>query len=192
MSGDTKSALDLSDLTEIIDAIEVKNADADHIYGVECQWLELEIGELRRHDVKAGDGDQSSKATRVLEMAAKHLVEGRPSKVLMAWIATSFLNRINGSEPSLDHAFRLENPSHRPKKDPYSDSAIKAALGHIRIAGLDLSAEQHRIVRNEALDIAYADRWRATPKEDKAKGIDPETIRSRRRTIGNTLATLGY
>jgi hypothetical protein len=192
MSGDTRSRPDPSDITEVVAAIEVQIADGDPAYYIECQWLEMEIGELIRHDVKPGDGDQSSKARRVLEMAAKHLAEGRPSKVLMAWIAQSFLSRLKGSEPSLDHAFRIENPSHRPRKDPYSDAAIKAALEHIRTAGLALTPAQHRIVRKEALDIAYSARWRATPTEHKAQRIDPETIRSRRRIIGKTLAQLGY
>jgi hypothetical protein len=192
MTEGTKDPLALSDLTEVIAAIEVTHANADHAYELECMWLKIEIEELNRRNVKAGDEDLPSKARRVLEMGAKHLAQGRPSMELMAWFSTVILHRLNGNEPSLDHAFRLENPPHRPKKDPYSDAAIKAALGHIRKAGLDLTAAQHRIVRNEALDIAYTTRWGATPTEHTTKGIDAETIRSRRRTIGKTLATLGY
>jgi hypothetical protein len=192
MTEGTKDPLDLSDLPEVIAAIEAKNANPDHAYELECMWLKIEVGELKRRNVKAGDGDLPSKARRVLEMAAKHFAQGRPSKELMAWFSTAILHRLNGTEPSLDHAFRLENPPNRPKKDPFSDAAIKAALGHIRKAGLDLTAAQHHIVRNEALDIAYTTRWGATPKEHSAKRLDAETIRSRRRTIGKTLATLGY
>jgi hypothetical protein len=164
---------------------------ADHAYLLECKWLESEIKELNRRDVNPGDGDLPSKAKRVLEMGARHISEGRPSTTFMQWVAVSILRTLNGKEHRLDHAFRIENPSNRPKKDPYSDPAIKAALAHLyEQSHLDsLNADS---VRKEALDIAYAVRWKNTPERHKALGVEAETIRSRKRGLDGTLRKLGH
>ncbi|WP_211451153.1 hypothetical protein [Collimonas antrihumi] len=183
---------------ELIDSLERLDAEAetlDHAYQLECIWLRSEISELIRREVKGGDGNLPSKAKRVLEMGARHIAEGRPSEEFLTWVAASISRTLNKSEHSLDHAFRLENPPNRPRKDPYADPAIMAALEHIHAANAARDAGagvKPDTVREEAVDIAYALRWNKTLQEHRADGVDAESIRSRRRTLSKSLAKLGY
>jgi hypothetical protein len=172
----------------------------DGAYFMECGLLEIAIHELVRDKVSPGDGHLyeksagreilKAKAKMVLEMGARHIMEGRPSESFLKFVAYSIMRMLNGNEVSLDHAFRLKSPAHRPESDPYTETAIKVALEHIHAqlrAGVSFE-----IARNEAIDKTYVIRWGKTPQEHATDGVDAESIRNRKRSFGKKLESLGY
>jgi hypothetical protein len=176
-------------------------APEDAGYFLEVQFLKHEIKELVRYEVKPGDGDLLSKARRVLEIGAKHIAEGRPSDEFLQFVAFSIIKTLNGDEPTLDRAFRLEGRNQRPNKDPYSDPAINAYLDAMQKCELNaVDSDQTPIqyeralrdAQGKAIDAAYTVRWGTTPQNDKARGIDTESIKKRRASIRKTVKDLGH
>lgn len=172
----------------------------DAAYFLEAVALEASIRELVRYEVKPGDGDLPTKARWVLETGARHIAEGRPTDAFLRFVAYAINTALNSKRPSLDRAFRLKSPAHRPESDPYTDEAIQKGLDLLyqetaQLDGqrLDSKAREKALVaiRRKVIDAAYTVRWKDSPDEHKANGIDPESIKKRRNTLRKTFQRLG-
>lgn len=172
------------------------HAEEDAAFWLECRWLENEIRELLHYQVTPGDGTLNAKAKRVLEVGVKHIAEGHPSELFLQFVVYAITRTLNGQEKSLDHAFRLARPPRRPKKDPYQDPAILAALEHIHMKHFGNEASAAKVcaetVRAEAVDKAYTVRWKHTPEKAKKNKINSDSLSKRRKSLEKTLSRLGY
>lgn len=180
----------------------------DPEYFLEVSLLKIQIKELVAFRVMPGDfsldddgsGSLAAKARNVLATGAKHIIEGRPSPDFLTYVANAINATLTKKERSLDRAFRLEHRPQRPQEDPYADPAIQE---YLNVMGKNQAAwsacetlDQRKkfIIRaqSRAIDQAYTVRYQITPEADKARGVDAESIKKRKASLRDALATLGH
>jgi hypothetical protein len=178
---------------------EIESEDAE--YFLESHLLEAQIKQLLHYKVKPGDGDLPTIAKWVLETGVKHIEQGRPTDAFLKFLAQSIRRTLSGEEKDIESALRLKQPEGRPQKDPYQDKAIQAYLDYIN-ANMDAAeslddsskerAKKVNAVLSKAIEQAYEARWGGSSQSHHEADISRETIKDRKKSIKQALASLGH
>jgi hypothetical protein len=178
---------------------ELTSGDAARF--LEDHWLGTECAELRQSRVAWGDGDPEdrdraalvSKARRALRVGARQIAEGKPNAAFLDYLAHGIMRFLDGSEKTLDQAFRVALKRGRPALDPaVFDPVIDTYLRAIRrLRGADESVRE-RI----ALKWAFKTHHDKTPEQFRSRNrgadVDDGWIYDRMTETKRVLQSRGY
>ena len=145
----------------------ISNRSEDQIYQGELQYLNVAIPELIQYKVALMDGDLNQKAKQVLQIGVKHLQSGKASPDFLNFVINAISNTINGSESSLDSAFRLKNKSARPSIDPLQNPVYRRYI-KTRLDFDHVLLEQEKIAKDAEERFAKFLAYPGAMSEDEA------------------------